>query len=243
MFGSLAHEVYQGVFTNQIKEVRWIYPERKSIANTKVLTDLDNNLHLVWYETDEYGGYLHYANTNLAKETSAYQVIGLTGPNYKDSFLKSLIYTLGFPLLHLTLFVVFFLSLFVIVIISMIYGNIYGYYNIRRLFQAKILKNIYLATTVFCIVFLGLYAITGIGKIIIMVEDPYWPLVNCQDHYLFIFGVTYVAAMIYIAVTKLNKTEVMNATFVAFAWLYWVFIINLIINLPLMNFIDVPLIS
>ncbi len=239
-YGSLAHQVYKGDFTNEIRKVQWIYPDEKLVAKTKLLNDSGNDLHLIWYETDEYGGYLHYANTIGTHKITPLEIIGVDRANYIQSFIGSLAYIIFYPLYYLPFTYVLVLSLIFISTIAMIYLKVVGYFDTRCLKQAKVLQNIYLATILIFILYIAIFAILDIGKYVLMTDDNCWPLLQITHHYVFIFGFTFLVTMIYIAVNKVNETEVMNAMFVAYAWVYWIFLINTILNLPLMNFINVP---
>ncbi len=166
----------------------------------------------------------------------------MNNTDYLDSSIKSLWYVFFSTLFYMPLFFVFFINLFFIVCVSFLYVKIVENVEKISLKLGSILLNLYIASFLISALYLYILHCLGIDSYLIVVENRYWPLQHLQNHSIFILGIAYVFSMIYIAVTKLNKTELMNATFMVFMWLYWITLVNLVLNLPLMNFIDVPLI-
>ncbi|MCK4258146.1 MAG: hypothetical protein KAX49_04165 [Halanaerobiales bacterium] len=221
---ALTHQIYIDDFNNLTKATRRLYPDQITGSKTKLIKDPNKGLHLVWLESDTYGGNIYYANTVQPKKVSILQVIGINATSFSSSFIMSMFYIFSMPIFS----ILFFLQMVSIILLTL---GIMGITKISH--KTKLgyfLTNPYVAISLICLIHCSIYLV--IGKMIWIL----WPVVSAPNQLWFIFILASIAIFAFIKINELRKITFTETATVAFIWIYWLNMINLFFNIPFINF-------
>lgn len=226
------HKLAYQIFTDNLVPVmdtpRWIFPEEIFPTKTQLVADSKGQIHFYWLNTKGDRS-LHYTNNIHSSKITPLEIIGLPRLNFIQRLWQNLLYIFTAPLLDLSIFIVFFTNAVSIMFITYILMNIHFYLKNEK--QIRILeKNLSLVTFIICFIQIGVSALT-----LRVLKHPVL-LQHLKEHLMFIIIASLVANFVYIGINKIKKSEPMFGGAVSLAWLYWVIIIIMTLNLPFMNY-------
>ena len=239
-YRALVDQSYVGSFAQVYKKPSWVYPEPSPAATEiNLLTDQKNNLYLACMAVDYHkkNSYLHYANTAKPNVVNAWQIMGFNVREFKQNLLFNLTYILSSPLLFLLVFAIFFTTFGSIVFTTFLYS---GLKRILRKSEqiSKYLNNFYVSLGVIG----GVQIFVVIGLLVFIGFE--WPLDIIRHHFIYVFGLTSLATVMYSVVNRLHVKydEPLFVAMLLIAWDYWLWIVIMTLNLPNINFIIPPVI-
>lgn len=234
-YKSLVSQSYERDFTQIVSNTRWMYPQFIQITSVKVATDPGHRLYVTCLETQsDNQTVLHYINSFQTEHITPWQIIGLNSRDYMASLRKDLVFIIFGPGLNMFVFTFYFISVVCIIITSFIMAFLRNRFYFTK--WAKLSEHFYLNFAVLCIT--QIFLIWAFLQLL----QYEMPMELMKHHFWWIYGVSTAATIVYSLVNRVHKTEVMYASILCFAWLYWVWVIQLTLNIANLNFVVPPMI-
>lgn len=229
---SIAYQIFNDQFDPVIDRPKWMFSKKLYPTEMHLLTDSKGNLHLYWFDTMNDKS-LQYTNNIHITKITPYEIIGLPRLNFKEGLWRSAIMIFGAPILDFPIYFVFFANIVSIGFVAYVLGRFQSYMRVNK--KIELFKdNLYLATTVICIVQIG------VASLIFRVLNHTLLINYLKEHFLFIIPLCLTCNLLYIAINRLRKEELLFGAAVSIAWLYWIIIVFKTLNLPFINYTILP---
>lgn len=219
------HQVYGRDFDQPQKPAHQLFPDQLNGLETTLVADPAKGVHVFWVQADPYGGKVYYANTVRPRLITPFHVIGLNMDRKGVSTFMSAVYVLAVPIYSFLIY----LHLFTL-------GMITGVLTIlKRLTQRwkAVFAHPLVVPAVICAIHVVIYTLSGHAHWVIW---PVWPASGAQFWFSVLLATA--AAVGYVYFGNVKKGHMLQMGWIAFLWLYWLNIINLMFNIPYINFID-----
>jgi hypothetical protein len=234
----IVHKVYTDDFSQVIKKAHWLFSQPQAAIDIRLMKDAQQNLYLSWFEAYlPKERRLQYMNSNQKYRITPLQITGVAPQRTLLSIFTSIAFISALPIIDYKIFCVVFVNFEVLVLILLLY------YAIHRLLLFtkwnRITEMLYIPMVILMVVGL-LFLLFCLG----VVEEDFfkWPLELITEHGLFIVGLSTVALFIFSEFNRFREQEIMYSLFLAYLWIFWIWVILMTMYLPHLNYILPPMI-